>query len=308
MCLQNFQKMAIYSWDVTYTILLVLGFALHVLGSYIMVRCKAQPTNQRIMILNLAAAEILFCSIQIVLIIVPCDYQFKKPVSTINIFASDVCLNVFKLLIFFLVFDRLAAIRLHMKYETTVTRKVIHSVTACSWLVGLMIAVVHVFLRELSYNAYKLATIWACLSITGNILIFINTCSTFIYLYIKVRRIKKYDKNMTSVVKKYRERCSCHKFLLPVVMAVTYFLFDVTRDAIDLGHIIYRNKSLLLKILSEFTFVIGICSDALVYIFFQKQVRRRIRETFSKLIHSTPCHDKERDVQREVAVLEIIRN
>ena len=116
--------------------------------------------------------------------------------------------------------------------------------------------------------------------------IVISASITYIFLYMKVRHFCAIDNSQRKAGKSSKINVSKKaKFLLPCLMIATYLVFNITANVMFLHKILFmkngHSKTVVSEILHWF-WILGHFSDGLLYIFLQKDVKKKLMSLFKK--------------------------
>ena len=156
------------------------------------------------------------------------------------------------------------------------------------WLVSLLL-VFAVFLVTYFHSSFE-EKLFMYIS---PIMIWCALCTAvFVYSYI-YRKWKVLSKN--AVGTRQRVKTNANAFLIPLLVVFTFFLFQgstsvvmIIQNTVELNA---SNKSLLKSVMS-ILFSFGEISDALIYIFLQKDVRRKILLNITRFVVGISCQLK----------------
>lgn len=252
-----------------------LPLFLHSVGFILLYKAKRTLPNQRIVTMDLAAAEVLYCLWQIVQYIIYLT-KFKASFEGLFMFIflhQFVYLNI-ALIYIIIIADRFLYIWLNIKYTVYITKKKLSSAMGIQWFIAALIALIPVLLFRngmIDSNHY-INTILA-IELVLDISIITIFFLTFIYFFLKV---KNATKQSTSQQRGNRGVISFWtKLKIPCLMVVTFITFNIGSTIIK--HIQVRLHGtafdLMLYIIVDVLTIVGWCSDALTYILLQKRVR-----------------------------------
>ena len=156
-------------------------------------------------------------------------------------------------------------------------------------MVGQFVTVFTVFLVTYFYSSFE-EKLFMYIS---PIMIWCALCTAvFVYSYI-YRKWKVLSKN--TVGTRQRVKTNANAFLIPLLVVFTFFLFQgsasvvmIIQNTVELNA---SNKSLLKSVMS-ILFSFGGISDALIYIFLRKDVRRKILLNITRFVVGISCQLK----------------
>ena len=278
----------------------IAGYSLvilvHLFGLLLMRRVKFQPTNQRILIMHLAFAELTYNLYQLLVYIFHMMGRCDKPSSCnyANAFFFFFLGTTNKFIMIFLVIDRLLDILLHLRYPLYFTEQRVKNVLRAIWLFCGTYATIMVVLIRFNIKGDPLAWVYYTFYVGSDILIFICALITYSFLYIKARRFCAIDNSHRIAGGSSNIKVSNKaKFLLPCLIIATYLVFNITANVMFLyKHFVMKNgyaKSIVSEI-SHWFWIFGHLSDGVVYIFLQKDVKKKLISIFeNKSISIAPA-------------------
>ena len=247
-------------------------------------KVRSTARNQRLIIINLAISELLFCLNQMVYY--GARKLMEKPsvlLVKINLPIKMFALTANEFIMLCLIFDRFADIYLHLKYAIYFTKRRTVYILSTIWVLSAIYGTaLGVFGHILSPGVYPTIHNDAnnYVSIVLDIVITISGIATFVYFYAIVYQIRKRDNARFGTKTGPRRRHPSLKFIVPFFMVVTYIMFNAMSTMISWFAFVcrkrgslYYSKYFLLMHISWVLVVVGYLSDALLYIFFQKKVR-----------------------------------
>ena len=260
--------------DFTKEIILVFLSAfsavLQVIGVYVLYHTNNLRATQRMILINVGFDHILCLISSIPRNIQGLDeYSWLAYVPAFN----------YALIMHYLSIDRMLEIYLHLKYPIYMTKKVSHFIIVLLWLISsLLVAVVllvtyfHPNFEEKLFMFIFAIMIWCALC---------TAVFVYSYIYRKWTVLRKDAQGTRQCA-----RANTNAFLLPVLVVFTFILFQGSGSVI----IIIQNTaelnartSSLLKYVIFMLFTFGDISDALIYIFLQKDVRKKILLNITRL-------------------------
>ena len=268
-------------FHITYFSSTLLIFICHVIGLIILWRVKSPAVNQRIIIINLAASEMLFCANQ--LVYYASKDIFDQPTITlvkVNQPLRFIVYTANKLVMIHLILDRFADIYLNIKYALYFTQEKVIKILASIWIMCVVYGVtlgvlMEVFTKDREYPKFQYL-VNIVVSIVLDALITFLAVGTFSYFLYKVRKIMTRDNLSNGNNMQNRKSYSKQKFLVPFLMIATYVAFNVTGTWLvtlyGIDPVLYYVAWLMVGF--------GYLTDAILYVFLQKDNRI----VFSKLI------------------------
>ena len=268
-------------FSITYFTLTLLAFICHIIGLVVLWRVKSPAVNQRIIIINLALTELLFCANQLAY------YAEKKifsPPSVSSVKVNQTLRSIVhtanKLVMIHLTLDRFADIYLNLKYALHFSRERVIKILSAIWIVSIVYGVtlgiiMEVFTPTSTYpRVHYQVTI--PVSIVLDIIITLSAIGTYSYLFYKVRSIMNRDTSSNGNNTENKRSHPSLKFLVPFLMIATYLAFNVSGTVISIiSDTLYANSKTghWLFHVSWLMIGFGYLTDAILYIFLQKDVR-----------------------------------
>ena len=295
--------MAQNAFDICQLSAVLLASSFHLFGIVLLYRMKRTEHNQTLLIINLSATELLYSchqSLFTILKILDRNNHFAVTTTYWIIVLSSLTAN--KLMILYIILDRFADIHLHMKYPIFFTKARVIKIVCALWTIsvvyGTTIAILAVWGNKLR-NPFKGKSIYIrsynYVSLTLDAIITLIAVTTYLYFYNKVSSIVKRTSRQSVIYKGIRhrkktmilEKTHIKKFLIPFLMIATYLLFIVSstvcfqvrrrhpsldestkRHLLDAGYI---------------CIALGYLSDAVLYVFLQKSVRKWVIRHFIRI-------------------------
>ena len=279
------------AFSVSYIILTTLTTVVHGIGILLLVKIKSNLPNQRIIVINLALSELLFCLLQALIYLLKiADRKWRhwdKPdqqimsIYVLHMYSAMAFNMATRLFLIYIINDRFMSILLHMKYIIWFPKHQVLKIVIMIWLLALMYGTV---LCSLAVGTKYLTILnaWTVHNFANVLLdsiIVVSGIGTYIYFYKKVRAIAKSTKAVPNDATHVQTTSSyTHKFILPFLIVLTYIIFNISATIIyqirlpmkSLGN---RQQNLL-KQFARILVITGFLSDSLLYIFVQKQIRR----------------------------------
>ena len=253
----------------------------HIVGLLVLIRVKTPNANQKVIIINLAFTEMLFCLNRVINlawknIMGGRNVNRVKAIMTVRLFFF----TANKAVMLYLILDRFLDIFLHLKYALYFTKKKIVVILAIAWTIcaiySISLGVVDSLLYPLNYpKLHRKFNIPVSLVLDG--LIVVSATITYLYFYFKVKAIHKTERGSSE----NQGQSSSFKFKIPFLLVTTYIMFNVVGTIVvlagDKGRNIY-----LLRLSGWNLIVLGYLSDGLLYVFMQKDVRKLLYEKLCK--------------------------
>ena len=275
----------------------------HIIGLTMLLLVKFEPVNQRLILINLACTEVCTGASQtVVFALLPskCDASCKS---------ADIFFYLFfalanKFIMLHLICDRLFDIYLNIKYPIYFNRTKLKQIIKGLWFFSGMFSLTMVL--SMKFDVGKSEIRWAVFTnvIVGlDVAIVISALITYIYLYVKVKHLLSVDIHQHASQNNNLSRSFRSKFFLPFLIIATYLVFNIGGDVMYQ----YKERSDLSKpirsYLSEVShlfWILGWLSDAILYVFLQKSIRRKI---FSFVCNPQSASTQEPTVEPRTASL-----
>ena len=249
----------------------IVGYAipalLHVLGIVLLYKVKEKLANQRIITLNLAVSEMLSCLLWVVYNTI----HISRSHMTLDYYSVIYCLNIYffcttRFIILHITIDRFLAMWLSIKYPIYVNKKTLRETIVSQWVIGFLLSGVSTILISFQHMTHYVVLI-ARISI--DITVIIAAISTFIYLFVKSKSQRQHQKTEQNRVPKV-----WFKLKVPILIVTTFILFNASAS-LWWSYGVYTGFERLFA-LNRVLDILGWCSQAFIYIFLQKRVRRSL--------------------------------
>ena len=271
---------------------------IHLVGILLLRRVKFQPVNQRIVITHLAFTEFFTNSFQVLvytlLIVGQCEPN--SICDSVDYLIYLFVMGTNKLIMVYLIFDRLLDIQLHLKYPLYFTKSRVKKIMLSFWIISGILATVIFLFKILKIGSRKwIGTAAYCYIIFTDIVIVLTALITYSFLYVKVRRFHSMDESQKGMRKGSKSSYKS-KFLLPCLIIATYLMFNTTGDILVTvsRYFILKDQTWLKAIISEIAhwlWILGWSSDGILYIFMQKSIKQRLRSiSLSRRSSVAPIH------------------
>ena len=258
-----------------------LALVLHSVGFTLLYKSNRTLPNQRIVTMNLAAAEMMHCFWQILqqIMILTQFLSWVIKVGAIEALFIIMFLNQFfyiniGLIFILIIVDRFLYIWLNIKYTVYITKTKLAIAISFQWLVAAFIALTPVLLfryKLITGNAYinKVLTIELVL----DIFIVSTALLTFTYLFLKV---KSFTQQTTSQQGTLTVLNVWTKLKIPGLMVITFIIFNITSTILKYIYFSLHHTPFVVDIVVTVLQIIGWWSDAVIYLLVQRRVRRLV--------------------------------
>ena len=257
-----------------------LALVLHSVGFILLYKAKGSLPNQRIVTMNLAAAEILHCFWQIlqhIMILTNSFLWIKKEAFEalyIIIFLNQFLYLNIGLIFILIIIDRFLYIWLNIKYTVYITKTKLAIAILAQWTLAAVASLIPVFLlryRVIDGSTYM--TNILIFELATDIFIVSIALLTFTYLFLKVKSITQQTNNQRSHIGALNIWA---KLKVPGLMVITFITFNISSTILKYIYFSLQGTPLTVDILVTVLQIIGWCSDAIIYLLVQKRVRRLV--------------------------------
>ena len=247
---------------------------LHGLGIVLLYKTKGDLPNQRVITLNLAVAEFLYCFSRIIIYTVTPAVLLTKSTNAALHCLAGVFLCVIRFAILHVIIDRFLDIWLNLQYERYMNKNTLIKAIIIQWIVGFLVAAAVIILykfKVINHDTIKL------IRLSTDIIIIIAAFSTFAYLFSKVKSVL-YGHN-SQQHKQNKSTKVWLKLKIPLLMVSTFIAFNTSSSILwicwnDSDVVSHSDPIPRYYIYMLILDLLGWCSDALIYTFLQKRVRR----------------------------------
>jgi len=271
--------------------LYLLAITLHVFGCFIITTKLKYRRNQDRIILNLSIAEIgMACSDvtqNILMMMLPVN---SKVVRYLTI--MQCCVFVFPcfLVVTVLTLDRFLEVFLNIRYFCFVSTLKMQQTLVICWCCGFVLIAVLVPLASVVHYHHIAATIFIYLfPITEGTFLVIAIFS-YAYIYTKFRQLHKLPGIKTlehkGEYKKIERRR--HRVFAPFLIVLTFVAFVIIPDLANMMlFYVFKNGTNFHSNLLLTFYALGFISDAVIYIFVQRHIKRHAVRTVMRFFPQT---------------------
>ena len=266
----GYTEVEISSFQSFLIFLYTFSAVVQIIGVYVLYHINNLRLAQRIILINIGICHISF-SISCI-----CDLSERiwnnqklpgSPGLHTFIFVLD-----YTLLMNYLSIDRMLEIYLHLKYPILVNKKISYFVIILLWLISLLLAFI---VRLVACYYHNLEN--ELVSYISSIMIWTVLCTAlFVYSYM-YRKWASLRRNAPRI--KQNVRRSSNAFLIPFLVVVTFAFFQVSgsvllmiKNTVELR----ASSKNLLECVMLMLYAFGLISDDLIYIFLQKDIRKKL--------------------------------
>ena len=256
---------------------------LHFLGLLLLCIAKIALPHQRLLTKNLAVVELLFCLNMVISYCTAINTNNNLVIQSLYTFFAALLFTEIRLTMLHIIFDRFLEIYVNIKYPLYMTRTKVLSVMASTWISSMVCATLGLLFKLLrTFDGKWRFQIFFCFAL--DIVILISAMTTQVYFFITVRKIRGLEVEVTGQPRESRVRLLIKKFKLPCYIVFTYIFFNLT-STIILAFIVYednKNKVALLINFSQSLVIVGVASDAFIYVYATGNVRKLLKSMFRR--------------------------
>ena len=265
----------LHSFQNVYVALYSVIAILHFLGLILLYKAKTNLPNQRLLIKNLSMVEMLFCMSMVIFCSFHVDASSGVIPQCLYAFFSTLFFIEIRLTMLHIIFDRFLEIFTNIKYPLYMShRKIMFMITLhwCGTVFGAVVSSILRF-RGTFTSKWSVETLF-CLIL--DIIILISAVSTYFYFFIKVRKIRKNEASFEPsseenamnvlIIKKFRQPC---------YIVLTYLCFNLSSTIMFTTSLYVNNRRQheLLNGFSHIPIMVGLVSDAFIYVYADRDVR-----------------------------------
>lgn len=252
-------------------ILYFVALCLHGLAIFCLCKHKKQNKNQKVLLINLSATEIiilLFKASYIGLQTVMHKNQTKTDhkadlFSMISFYLYVLATFLLLFAMFLIIVDRFLCIHLHVRYSYVVTKIRLMKVIIAAWIVSTIIGLPIMFLEDLSKEYYLILAVLNIVYITMATVVYGIIC-----LHLKRRR-----KRLQTKSKMENSVTNSKQFVVPFLIVITFIIFASLPQCINVWLSVTNGETINVRIITEILLVCGFIVDPLIYVFFNKSLR-----------------------------------
>ena len=262
-------KVEISSFQLFLIFLYVFSAIVQIIGVYVLYHTKNLRVTQRIILINIGICHISYS--------ISCICDFSKMIWNSQELIGSPCLYVvilgfnYTLLVHYLSIDRMLEIYLHLKYPIVMTKQISYFVIILLWLISLLLAFI-VLLVTCFYPNLKGKLSMYLLPI----MIWSVLCTALLIYSYMYRKWTSLRRNVPRI--KQSAQRNSNAFLIPFLIVFTFTFFQgsgsvlmMIQNTVELSAM---GKSLL-ECVMAMLFAFGVISDALIYIFLRKDIRKK---------------------------------
>ena len=224
--------------------------------------------------MNLAAVEMLFCLVIATFLPLQQSKHDGQIVEILDSVLSSLFFIEVRWTMLHIIFDRFLEIYTNIKYPLYMTYKRMSLLLATHWIISALCATINVVLEHLEISGKFEVTFF--LGLILDVMILISSISTYIYFYRTVRKIRRLELTAASQPQELGVHLLISKFKLPCYIVLTYTCFNLSSTAMMAASQLVDNEKPS-EHLFRFSLVptlIGFTSDAIIYVFANREVRK----------------------------------
>ena len=255
------------------TIFTIFGFVLNVTGTTLLRKLDKGITNQRLILMNLSicqgAISLLVTILQITIMSV--DEFHPRFLQTLRCTIYGLYIQYYLIMIIMAV-DRTIGTKFPLRYPIIFSRRKAKFLLAMAWI----LAVVYGTVSACFYNEFRNNYFSFVLPIFDSVVFLCIAVSySYIMFLLCTRKIQTASEQIAVKTRKAEG-----KQLLKVagIISLTFVLFNLIPDAIIA--ITYKSASSKLWTCVQITWSLGLLSDPITYLFFQKKLRTALLNAF----------------------------
>ena len=260
-----------------FIVLVSLGGISRLFGLCLLIKVKGIPQNQRLLLANLSATELVLNLFLLVKQCLALNNMQKIFPDTIEVIFKVFLYTNLRLAVIHIITDRFLEIRLNIKYALYVTYKRFKAILISTLLLSVVFTMAMTIHYTLQRNSYFVFQILNRTLLVLDTLILILATATYVYFFLIVLKFNgpihphSGGSNSTSETVKI----SVRKFKVPFLVILSFILFNFTSTIVFVILREVENSEQLSSILvdvGELLDIIGFLSDSCIYILFQKQI------------------------------------
>ena len=266
-----------------YIVLYSLVAIVHLAGLILLNKSKNEIPNQRILLQNIALVEMLLCLGSVTMLAIWFSVDNRMIIQCLDALFTNTFFIEMKMAVLHIIFDRFLEIFMNIKYPLYMTRKKMLRLLAMHWIFSFTSSIVSLILvaAEIPTISFQFTYL---LFLILDIMILISAITTYIYFYTKVYNIRRREANTIDQNNVNRPKLFIKKFKVPCYIVMTYICFNLTSTIMMTASQYMKNRryAIMTLIFSHVFTIVGVTSDACIYIFANKNVRKLLSSICSK--------------------------
>ena len=265
----SYTKVEIPSFQLFLISLYAFSAIVQIIGVYVLYHTNNLRVTQRIILINIGICHITYS--------ICCICDFSKMIWNSQELIGNPSLQVvilalnYILLMHYLSIDRMLEIYLHLKYPILVTKQISYFVIILLWLISLLLAFI-VLLVTCFYPNLKERLSMYILSI----MIWSVVCTALLIYSYMYRKWTSLRRNVPRI--KQSTQRNSNVFLIPFLIVFTFTSFQGSGSVLMMIQITVELSAIgksLLECVAYMLFAFAGISDALIYIFLRKDIRKK---------------------------------
>ena len=211
-------------WDlIVRLVLFCLAGSLHGLGFFLLHRVNLELKNQRLVLMNLAIAEIILCVCVITESI--CKDFYIISISS-HMFIFPLCLSylIYKSILMYLMIDKTCDIYFHLRYPLIFTQKRTKTIMGSVWLLNITIAGSIALIAKFGAEERVMYNVIVYIYFSSDLIVLATTILSLVYLLYKVRQFTRRDQELSKDQKRVKWQQIWAKYKIPLFILITYLI------------------------------------------------------------------------------------
>ena len=270
--------------DIPLISLSVITTVFHIFGMIVLC-CLKSKLNQINILLCLAFSEMIYC---LNLVIWPI-----KALKILRLSLNLFCTLSNKMLMLILLGDRFLGIFLNIRYAIFVTRRKVVYLLSTTWGISGLYGLIPGLLVTINRDYYHLVYyVHSYITLALDSIFTFSAIYTYGYFYCKFKATNRKDSNSRSA-RSLGGSARNFRFRIPFLIVATYLIFNVSSTIIfqDIQYLRKKHEGRNIecdpcKFLTGIAYVLavtGFLSDAILYIFMQRNIVRFLRKRVSQV-------------------------
>ena len=245
----------------------------HGFGLFLLSKVNSLPMNQKYLLINLSAIEMAqswLYSVYLIFALINgkcfhCAYWHLF----MGLFV--ICM---RLVVLHIIIDRFWEI----KYPLYIQIKQLLIMLSCGWVFSLLMVmglrgINYIGMEGFNYSKGLGGRLFTAALTVLDLIVVISAIATYAYFYSRIKKVHQVHHldDASRIENTARQRnIAIKKFKVPFLVTSTFILFNVSSTLLMLVHIWYKTGSLYL--FSLILSIAGILTDAVIYVYFQKDI------------------------------------
>ena len=201
-----------------------------------------------------------------------------------------------------IIFDRFLKIYTNIKYFLYMPRPRILLIMTVHWFLAIACGTLCVILEAMGMFSTSFNFFYVVL-LALDLKILISAIATTIYYFKKVRSIRHIEATAVETTQVTGLQLLMSKFKQPCYIVLTYISFNLSSTIFNISmrniESLSGRQSMILYILYEVFFIVGLASDAFIYTYMDRNVRQFLSSLCSNRnpVHSNPVHSNRETIE-----------